>query len=231
MRIVFDREEEFFAVSPRQCATIQIRQGCDKDGYLTFRDMEMTLDNGAYISWGATTPTVVMMPSSSLYRVPNVNFKATCVYTNNTYSQAMRGYGTPQVTFAIESSMDELAEKAGIDPYDFRMQNANIAKEETPAGVPAADMRSQGVPGGGGRTLDYKAKRGPKAISGCKVRGVGMACLLHVGGGAKIYKLRRLRHLHQDGRPGLRGRVQRAPRTSVRGSTPSSARSWRRRWV
>ena len=188
VRMVFDREEEFFAVSPRQCAKIHIRQGCDKEGYLTFRDIEMTLDNGAYISWGATTPTVAMMPSSSLYRVQNVNFKATCVYTNNTYSQAMRGYGTPQITFAIESCMDELAEKAGVDPYDFRMQNANIAKEETPQGfLPQTCGHKECLEEVGAR-LDYKAKRGPKAISGSKVRGVGMACLLHVGGGAKIYK-------------------------------------------
>ena len=108
----------------------------------------MTLDNGAYISWGATTPTVAMMPSSSLYRVPNVNFKATCVYTNNTYSQAMRGYGTPQVTFAIESSMDELAEKAGLDPLQMRLKNANLVGEETPQGCLPLSCGHRGVPGG-----------------------------------------------------------------------------------
>ena len=75
----------------------------------------MILDNGAYTSWGATTPSVMMMPISSLYKVPNVKYVAKCVYTNNTYSQAMRGYGNPQATFAIESSLDELAEAAGIE--------------------------------------------------------------------------------------------------------------------
>ena len=73
-----------------------IEQGCDKDGHLTFRHVEAVLDNGAYTSWGATTPSVMMTPISSLYRVPNVYFKATCVYTNNIYCQAMRGYGTPR---------------------------------------------------------------------------------------------------------------------------------------
>ena len=76
----------------------------------------------------------MMMPASGLYEVPNVRFKATCVYTNNTYSQAMRGYGTPQLTFALESNMDELAEKAGIDPFEFRLLNANHPNTETPQG-------------------------------------------------------------------------------------------------
>ncbi|MDO9349670.1 MAG: molybdopterin-dependent oxidoreductase, partial [Deltaproteobacteria bacterium] len=96
VKIIFTREEEFFATSPRQPAIIHIAQGCTKDGKLTFRDIRMTLDNGAYTSWGATTPSVMMMPISSLYKVPNVRYVAKCVYTNNTYSQAMRGYGNPQ---------------------------------------------------------------------------------------------------------------------------------------
>ncbi|MFN2358992.1 MAG: molybdopterin cofactor-binding domain-containing protein, partial [Desulfotignum sp.] len=101
---------------PRQPTVIYIRQGCDKEGHLTFRDIRMVLDNGGRTSWGATTPSVMMMPITSLYRVPNVRYDAKCVYTNNTYSQAMRGYGNPQATFAIESCMDMLAQKAGIDP-------------------------------------------------------------------------------------------------------------------
>jgi len=116
VKIVFSREEEFFATSPRQCTITKISHGCDKEGRLTFREIEMVLDNGAYTSWGATTPSVMMLPISSLYKVPNVKYTAKCVYTNNTYSQAMRGYGNPQATFASESSLDQLAEVAGIDP-------------------------------------------------------------------------------------------------------------------
>ncbi len=119
VKIIFSREEEFFATSPRQCTITKISHGCDRDGRLTFREVEMVLDNGAYTSWGATTPSVMMLPISSLYKVPNVKYIAKCVYTNNTYSQAMRGYGNPQATFAIESSLDQLAEVAGIDPMSF----------------------------------------------------------------------------------------------------------------
>ena len=85
VKIVFTREEEFLATSPRQSTITRISQGCTKEGKLLFRDMEMILDNGAYTSWGATTPSVMMMPISSLYKVPNIKYVAKCVYTNNTY--------------------------------------------------------------------------------------------------------------------------------------------------
>jgi len=132
VKILFSREEEFRALPPRQPARFTIEQGCDKDGRLTFRKCEALLDNGAYTSWGVTTPSVMMMPMSSLYRVPHVSFEATCVYTNNIYCQAMRGYGNPQATFAVEVSMDRLAEKAGIDPAELRLINSNKSGDLTP---------------------------------------------------------------------------------------------------
>ncbi|MBW2122268.1 MAG: xanthine dehydrogenase family protein molybdopterin-binding subunit, partial [Deltaproteobacteria bacterium] len=72
VKIVHTREEEFRYTSTRQPVIADIAQGCDKKGRLTFRDVSMILDNGAYTSWGATTPSVMMMPVSSLYKVPNV---------------------------------------------------------------------------------------------------------------------------------------------------------------
>ncbi|MCK5162262.1 MAG: molybdopterin-dependent oxidoreductase, partial [Desulfobacula sp.] len=76
VKIVFDRVEEFKATSTRQPTVIYIKQGCDKTGKLTFRDIRMVLDNGGHTSWGATTPSVMLMPISSLYRVENVKYVA-----------------------------------------------------------------------------------------------------------------------------------------------------------
>ena len=183
VKFIFSREEEFFATSPRQCTITKISQGCDKDGRLTFREMEMILDNGAYTSWGATTPSVMMMPISSLYKVPNIRYVAKCVYTNNTYSQAMRGYGNPQATFAIESSLDQLAEKAGIDPYELRSRNANEPGEMTPQNFKITSCGMKECMDEVVKRLDWKGKKGKG-----KGRGVGMASLIHVGGGARVYK-------------------------------------------
>ena len=183
VKIIFDREEEFFATSPRQPAIIDIAQGCTKDGKLTFRDIRMILDNGAYTSWGATTPSVMMMPISSLYKVPNVRYVAKCVYTNNTYSQAMRGYGNPQATFAIDSQIDILAERAGIDPLDFRLRNANTPGEITPQNFKINTCGLNECIDAVAQKLDWRQNRGRK-----NGRGIGMASMIHVGGGARVYK-------------------------------------------
>ena len=181
VKILFDRAEEFKATSTRQPTIIYIKQGCDKNGKLTFRDMRMILDNGAYTSWGATTPSVMMMPITSLYRVENVRYDAKCVYTNNTYSQAMRGYGNPQATFAIESTLDMLAEKAGIDRVEIRRINRNQPGDLTPQGFKISSC-------GLSECIDEVEKE--LKISGPKEKGVGtgIASLIHVGGGARIYK-------------------------------------------
>jgi len=183
VKLVFNREEEFFATSPRQPAIIDISQGCTKEGRLTFRDIRMTLDNGAYTSWGATTPSVMMMPISSLYKVPNVRYVAKCVYTNNTYSQAMRGYGNPQATFAIDSQIDILSEMAGIDPLDFRLRNANAPGEITPQNFKINTCGLKECIDSVAQKLDWRQNRGRR-----DGRGIGMASMIHVGGGARVYK-------------------------------------------
>jgi len=183
VKILFTREEEFLATSPRQCTITKISQGCDREGRLTFREIEMVLDNGAYTSWGATTPSVMMVPISSLYKVPNVRYTAKCVYTNNTYCQAFRGYGNPQATFAIESCLDQLAEKAGIDPLEIRRINANEPGEVTPQNFRITSCGMKDCIEEVNKRLGWKDKRGRTGD-----RGVGMASLIHVGGAARVYK-------------------------------------------
>ncbi len=181
VKIQFDRREEFIATSTRQPAIIQIAQGCDRDHRLLFRDVSMVLDNGAYTSWGATTPSVMMMPITTLYKVPNVRYEAKCVYTNNTYSQAMRGYGNPQATFAIESSMDMLAEAAGIDPVELRRINANDSGDVSTQGFRITTCGLKECLD----TVTAKLATGAEKMPG---EGIGIASLIHVGGGARVYK-------------------------------------------
>ncbi|MCX8110521.1 MAG: molybdopterin-dependent oxidoreductase, partial [Syntrophorhabdaceae bacterium] len=110
-------------------------------------------------------------------------YTAKCVYTNNTYCQAMRGYGNPQATFAIESSLDQLAEKAGIDPLELRRINANEPGEITPQRFKITSCGMKECIEEVSKRLNWKEKRGKD-----NGRGVGMASLIHVGGGARVYK-------------------------------------------
>jgi CO/xanthine dehydrogenase Mo-binding subunit len=181
VKVEFDRTEEFIATSTRQPTISYISQGCDRDGKLLFRDISMILDNGAYTSWGATTPSVMMMPITTLYRVPNVRYEAKCVYTNNTYSQAMRGYGNPQATFAIESAMDMLAERIGMDPVEFRRLNANQPGDVSTQGLRITTCGLEGCMDAVKAKLEWEK---PKPEG----EGLGLASLIHVGGGARVYK-------------------------------------------
>jgi CO/xanthine dehydrogenase Mo-binding subunit len=183
VKILYTREEEFACLSPRQSSRIKIAQGCDAEGRLTFRHAEILLDNGAYTSWGATYPTVMLLPATSLYRVKNIYFDARLVYTNNTYCQAMRGYGNPEFSWALESNMDALAETAGIDPYELRRINCNWPGETTPMGLKVTTCGLAECMKSVADKLDWKEKRAQGAR-----RGVGMASLIHVGGGGRIYR-------------------------------------------
>jgi len=216
VKILYDRGEEFAHLSPRQGTQVRIEQGCDAEGRLTFRDVDVLQDNGAYVSWGATYPSVMMLPATSLYRVPNVRFDSCIVYTNNTYCQAMRGYGNPELTWALESNLDDLAEAAGIDPLEIRLINCNEPGETTPMGLQVTTCGLRECLETVGQRLDWPGRAGrggggaagapgghagtsepggpgepvdPRGHIGRRLRrGMGMAALMHVGGSGRIYR-------------------------------------------
>jgi xanthine dehydrogenase molybdenum-binding subunit len=84
----------------------------------------ITGDTGAYASVGAKVLERAAGHACGAYRVPNVDLEARAVYTNNAPCGAMRGFGVPQVTFAIEGLLDVLAERVGLDGWEMRWRNA-----------------------------------------------------------------------------------------------------------
>ena len=184
VKIEFDRVEEFIACPTREPCAIRLRTAADRDGRLLARAAHVMIDNGAYTSWGSTTPSVMLSTVAGLYRVPNVRFDTTIVYTNNPYSGSMRGYGNPESTFAVESQMDELAERLGIDPLELRRRNATKPGDVNPQGFVITSFAML-------ECLDAAAeeirKDPPPLRSGWK-RGVGYAGMFHVAGGARVYR-------------------------------------------
>ncbi len=135
VQILYSREEEFIASPIRQPMVIDLTAGVDKDGHFTFREINIIKDNGAYTSWGATTPFVIMQSFSSLYKVKACSFNAMAVYTNNVFAGSFRGYGNPQATFALERVIDLLAEEIGMGKAEIRLLNANEKGEVTGQGL------------------------------------------------------------------------------------------------
>jgi len=189
VKLTYTREEEFKCTPSRQPAIIDIEVGAKKDGTLTFRDVFLILDNGAYTSWGATTPYVIMNPVTSLYKCKNIRFDTAIIYTNNMYSGAMRGYGNPQGNFAVESMMDILAEKLGMDALELRLKNCNEPGEVTPQGMRVTTCGLRECIETVAKRLDWAHKRNRRDNqTGTLRRGVGLASYFHVGGGARVYR-------------------------------------------
>jgi CO/xanthine dehydrogenase Mo-binding subunit len=86
-------------------------------------DIKCIADGGAYASMSPFVTWRSVVQATGPYYCENVKTDVFAVYTNNNYTGAMRGFGSPQVNFAIESMMDELAEKVGKDPLEIRLQN------------------------------------------------------------------------------------------------------------
>jgi CO/xanthine dehydrogenase Mo-binding subunit len=185
VKLVFDREEEFLASPTREPCVFSLRTAARADGTLLARDARVVIDNGAYVSWGSTTPYVMLTTAAGLYRCPNVRFDSTIVYTNNVYSGSMRGYGNLESTFAIEAQMDDLAEQLGLDRLAIRKKNANRPGDVTPQGLRitscAMDECFDAVERDIMKPLARAARPGWS-------RGIGYAGMFHVGGGARVYR-------------------------------------------
>jgi len=120
----YSREESFLASGKRHPYHIRCRAGATQEGKLMALDYDVVSDTGAYTSWGRAIITRAAIHCTGPYYFPHVRFVGKLVYTNNPYGTAMRGFGVPQISMAIEAQMDILAEKVKIDPLVFRIQNA-----------------------------------------------------------------------------------------------------------
>ncbi|MFQ5706938.1 MAG: selenium-dependent xanthine dehydrogenase [bacterium] len=108
--------------------------GCSKEGKLTALKADIVGDTGAYASVGMKVLERAAGHATGAYHVPVVAVESRAVYTNNIPNGAMRGFGVNQVTFAMESCIDELCEKGGFDRWQFRYDNALKEGDTTTTG-------------------------------------------------------------------------------------------------
>lgn len=190
VRMVFSREESMIASYKRDAMRMHVRLGADRAGTLRACEFRGLLDSGAYASESSFTGWRASIHAMGSYRYDACDVEITCVYTNNGYCGAFRGFGNTEVCFAIEQAIDELADGVGMDPLDFRLKNCLRVGDVTPHGqllqesVGLADCL-QTVR----RLSDWDRKRreygGPDAASvGASGRehirrGIGVAALFH----------------------------------------------------
>ncbi|MCJ7553922.1 MAG: selenium-dependent xanthine dehydrogenase [Ignavibacteriaceae bacterium] len=124
VKVSLNRDESIRMHPKRHPMKMNYSIGCNKEGKLTVLKADILGDTGAYASVGAKVLERAAGHATGPYHIPNVDIMSKAVYTNNLPCGAMRGFGVNQVTFAIESCIDDLCEQGGFDRWQFRYDNA-----------------------------------------------------------------------------------------------------------
>ena len=124
VRLTYSRSESMRSTTKRHPASMTVRIGARRDGRLQGIDFQGDFNTGAYASWGPTVANRVPVHASGPYRVADYRARARAIHTHCPPSGAFRGFGVPQAAIALESLLDELADRLGMDALDFRVLNA-----------------------------------------------------------------------------------------------------------
>lgn len=180
VRMVMTYTEEFMAANPRHPGYIQFKTGVKRDGTIVAHQSRVIFDGGASGGY-KPVPTIDLggaRKAGGAYRIPNTSLESIIVYSNHVPGGFMRAPGDPQVLFALESHIDEMAYKLGIDPLEFRRRNILHQGDANAAGDVWEDLRAVEVLEAAVAKSNYgKPKPRPNV-------GRGMAITnRHIGGG------------------------------------------------
>ncbi len=188
------RKEEFVSSRTRHPMRVRVKLGALRDGRLHAIEMQATSNTGAYGSHGLTVLANTGSKTLPLYnKAPNAHFSGQAVYTNLPVGGAYRGYGATQGYFPLETAMDALAVKLGMDPIALRERNHILEGETSPIFQKLGEGR-EGVPQTvkscklpqciriGAEKIGWLAKRGKKRTDGAWVHGVGMSIMMQGSG-------------------------------------------------
>jgi CO/xanthine dehydrogenase Mo-binding subunit len=179
VRISLEREEDFACSKPAVPMIIRLRMGVRWDGTITAKEAHIVADNGAYTASAARVMGVAAIRPDAAYRNKNIRCVADCVYTNRVGTSAIRGFGNPQMNFAVESMLDRLAERIGMDPAELRLKNATREGDTTAHGYEVMNCALREAIAKAMEVSNWNEKRA--AYPG-RSRGIGLACGVHVSG-------------------------------------------------
>ena len=179
VKMVNTREESMLESYKRHPYVLYYKWGAKQDGSITAMEIKCIADGGAYASMSPFVTWRSVVQASGPYYCEHIKTDVYAVYTNNNYTGAMRGFGSPQVNFAIESMMDELGEKVGKDPLEIRLQNGfkdgaiTATEQRLTHKVSLCEVLTKAA-----EALDFTAKWKAyrSAPDAPKKRGIGLAC-------------------------------------------------------
>jgi CO/xanthine dehydrogenase Mo-binding subunit len=124
VNLAFDREEDLVTAPCHIGFNATVSLGVDEKGKIVAGQYTFLIDSGAYSDQAAGVTRAAALDCTGPYHVPNVWCDSYCVYTNHPFATSFRGYGHPELTFAVERTMDQLAKKIQMDPLELRRINA-----------------------------------------------------------------------------------------------------------
>ncbi|MFZ5918496.1 MAG: xanthine dehydrogenase family protein molybdopterin-binding subunit [Chloroflexota bacterium] len=142
VKLRMSREEEFIGTTVRQSLVARTKIGCDAAGKLLAMETAYYFGGGASNEYGVNIARAAGYSCTGPYDIPNVKGDSYCVYTNQPIGSAMRGFGMPEIHWGIEQIVDQLAEKIGLDPAEFRRRNCVKTGDTILTGMemPAIDL-------------------------------------------------------------------------------------------
>jgi CO/xanthine dehydrogenase Mo-binding subunit len=179
VKMVNSREESMLESYKRHPYVLYYKWGARKDGSITAMESRIIADGGAYASMSQFVTWRSVVQATGPYYCDNVKTDVFAAYTNNNYTGAMRGFGSPQVNFAIESMMDELAEKIGVSPLEIRLRNGFETGAVTATGQKLShvvSLKEVLTKAADAIDFDKKWKKYRATKQGEIKRGVGLAC-------------------------------------------------------
>jgi CO/xanthine dehydrogenase Mo-binding subunit len=178
VKCILTREEDFEIVRARHPFRIRMKTGADAQGRILARDVDLLLDCGAFADDSPGVLGYALLMSGGPYRIPNQRARGKLVYTNKLRFGAYRGFGNPQVSFAGEQQLDEIARRLGLDPFEIRRRNMLAEGDGWFVGPRIA---SNGL----GACLDAVQSAAGPAVGPAppgKRRGRGLAVSAHISG-------------------------------------------------
>ncbi len=175
VRLVLSRREEFLSGKTDHAKSMRVRTAVDAEGNILARHTRYTVDNGAYTHMGPAYISAVRQRTCNLYRVGAAGFDGRLVYTNKVPGGSYRGMGAPQIIWAIETQIDQIAEKLGKDRLDYRIQIANRAGDETPQGWRLGTCGLVQCLEEVGRRINWAERRRQRI----PMRGIGFAAMIN----------------------------------------------------
>ncbi|MFC5587487.1 xanthine dehydrogenase family protein molybdopterin-binding subunit [Sporosarcina soli] len=132
VKLQYEREEDMITAPCHIGLDATIKLGATKDGKIIAGHYTFLIDSGAYTDQAAGITRAMALDCTGPYNIPNVWCDAYCMYTNHPFATSFRGYAHPELTFAVERTMDQLAKQLKMDSMELRMINAIKPGNTTP---------------------------------------------------------------------------------------------------